>query len=66
MTWNLIEKNRLTTRQWFASLDERPQEITPGRWRAIQRQLEQDRERKSMSDPSSQNDLVFCVDESMR
>jgi hypothetical protein len=66
MTWNRLEKARLTTRQWVETLDERPQEITPGRWRAMQRQLEQDREQKKMNDSSSQNDLIFWVYESVR
>lgn len=66
MTWPLIEKTGSTTRHWVSSLAERPQEISLGRWRAMQRQLEQDREYDRLNNSASQNDLVFWVDESAK
>ncbi len=66
MTWNRRENTCRTTRQWIEMQHERPQEVSPGRWRAMQRQIEQDDDFDRSQDLSNQNDLVFWVNESVR
>ena len=60
MTWNLFEKPLMATRRRVATLNERPQEITPQRWGAMQLQLQQDHDSNRTTSQST-DDSVFWV-----
>lgn len=60
MSWKLLERPFVTSRRWVMTLTERPPEITTGRWRAMQLQLEQDRACAN-EQPLDDDFLVFWI-----